>query len=494
MSDKHKKHDNEKGADHKPEAAKAPEPAAAAAPAPAPAPVPAAVPVAAGAAPAAPAAAAPKPAPKPAPVKVPLPDPVFNRKNGRLIEDRFSTWPQQIFDSAWSRPGYRLGAVMLAGIFIGLALFGGLVGELSGWGDKLYALIASVAAAKHLPPLTADFIWVAIKVLIVLHIILLNGLWSIWWERKISAHIQSRVGPTYAGSPKGWNFHGWAQTAIDGIKLLLKEDITPAAADQWVHALAPAIVVIPCVIAFAPVLFGRELAAASLDIGTLYIFAFAGITVIGVVMAGWASGNKYSLLGGLRAAAQIVSYELPRGFSVVPVLMFAGSLDLAVISQAQAGYWHGIIPRWFVFYPVVGQIGFVIFLIASIAETNRVPFDIPEAESELVGGFHTEYSGMKWSIFFLTEYGYVLLGSFLLATFFLGGGASPINAKPFLLIPSWLWMLGKAMLMMFTFLWVRWTLPRFRVDQLMDYCWKFLLPWSFANILIAGIYLAFWLK
>jgi len=477
----------------------APAPAAAPAPAPAAAPVPAAV--GAPAAAPAPAAAAPKPAPKPA--KAPLPDPVLNRKNGRLLEDRFATWPQPIFDSKWQRPSYRQGAVMLAGIFVGLAVLGIAVGELSKWADLFYHWLGSplpkfllfgAPGFWQLSPLAVDAIWIAIKVLIVLHVILINGLWSIWWERKISAHIQSRVGPTYAGSPKGMNWHGWAQTAIDGIKLLLKEDITPVAADGPVHALAPAIVVIPCVIAFAPVLFGKELAAASLDIGTLYIFAFAGITVFGVVMAGWGSGNKYSLLGGLRAAAQIVSYELPRGFSVVPVLMFAGSLDLSVIVKAQAGYWGGIIPRWFVFYPVVGQIAFAIFLIASIAETNRVPFDIPEAESELVGGFHTEYSGMKWSIFFLTEYGYVLLGSFLLATFFLGGGSSPINLPPFTLIPSWLWMLGKAMLMMFTFLWVRWTLPRFRVDQLMDFCWKFLLPWSFANVVVAGVYLALWLK
>jgi NADH-quinone oxidoreductase subunit H len=477
----------------KEEAAAAPKPAA---------PVPVGVGAAAPAA-AAP-AAAPKPAPKPAPVKVPLPDPVLNRKNGRLLENRFATWPQPIFDGRWQNPSYRMGAGLLVGIFVGLAVLGIVVGELSKWGDLLYGILQGVPFPKFIVagPLVVlpislavgALIWVAIKVLIVLHVILINGLWSIWWERKISAHIQSRVGPTYSGSPKGWNFHGWFQTAADGIKLLLKEDITPAAADGPVHLLAPAIVVIPCVIAFAPVLFGRELAAASLDVGTLYIFAFAGITVIGVVMAGWASGNKYSLLGGLRAAAQIVSYELPRGFSIVPVLMFAGSLDLAVIAKAQAGYWWGIVPRWFVFYPVVGQVAFAIFLIASIAETNRVPFDIPEAESELVGGFHTEYSGMKWSIFFLTEYGYVLLGSFLLATFFLGGGASPLNFQPFTSIPSWLWMLGKAMLMMFTFLWVRWTLPRFRVDQLMDFTWKFLLPWSFANIVVAGLYLALWLK
>lgn len=459
-----------------PDDQKKPEPAAAA-----PSPAPAA---------AAPAAAAPKPA---APKYVP-PEPVLNRKDGRLIEDRFSTWPTERFANRWSKPGFQWGAGMLAGIFLGLGVTAGLIGELAALGDKLYAFMTAFAAAKGLAPVAVDAVWVAIKVLAVVHVVLINGLWSIWWERKISAHIQTRVGPTYAGSPKGWNFHGWAQTALDGVKLFLKEDVTPAAADKWVHALAPGLVVAPCIIAFAPVLFGDNLAAASLDIGTLYIFAFAGISVIGVVMAGWASGNKYSLLGGLRGAAQIVSYELPRGFSVVPVLMFAGSLDLQVISNAQAGYWHGIVPRWFIFYPVVGQLAFVIFLIASVAETNRTPFDIPEAESELVSGFHTEYSGMKWSIFFLAEYAYVLLGSFLLATFFLGGGASPINAVPFTLIPSWMWMLGKAMLMMFVFLWIRWTLPRFRVDQLMDFTWKFLLPWSFVNIAVAGLYLAFWFK
>jgi len=185
--------------------------------------------------------------------------------------------------------------------------------------------------------------------------------------------------------------------------------------------------------------------------------------------------------------SQLVSYELPRTFSVVPVLMLAGSLNLSAICEAQAGYWWGVVPKWFLFYPVVGQIAFVIFMIASVAETNRTPFDIPEAESELVSGFHTEYSGMKFSLFFLTEYGYVLLSCFLLASFFLGGGEAPL---PFLaFIPSWIWMLGKVLLMMFCFLWFRWTFPRFRVDQLMDFNWKFLLPWSFANIALAGLYL-----
>lgn len=425
--------------------------------------------------------------PKPAPIKAPSPEPVLNQSNGLLLTTR--RWPTEQWASPWSLPGYRNGAMMLAGIILGILVLGALLGELAPWGGKLQAVVSSLVARMRLPPPAAELIWIAIKVLIVLVIVLLNGLWAVWWERKISAHMQSRVGPTYAGG-----FHGWAQTIIDGIKLFLKEDITPAAADQWVHALAPAIALSACIAAFAPVLFGDGLAAARLDVGTLYIFAVAGVSVIGVVMAGWASGNKYSLLGGLRAAAQIVSYELPRGFSVVPVLMFAGSLDLSVIADAQAGFWWGIVPRWFVFYPVVGQLSFLIFLIASIAETNRTPFDIPEAESELVGGFHTEYSGMKWSVFFLTEYAYVLLACFLSATFFLGGGASPLPWSPFTLVPSWIWMLAKALGMMFIFLWVRWTLPRLRVDQLMDFNWKFLLPWSFANIAAAGLLLAFWFQ
>ena len=421
-------------------------------------------------------AAAAAPAPKPAP-----PEPVLNRRHGKLLtETRY--WPTEIWRNPWSLPRYRAGALWLAGIVLGIAAIGAGVGELAAWGEKLLALLGR----SGLPPVAVAWVWVLVKLTCVIGVIVANGLWAVWWERKISAHIQSRMGPMYAGG-----FHGWAQTIFDTIKLLLKEDVTPAAADQVMHLLAPIVAIAPCVMAFAPVLFGDELAAAKLDVGMLYVFAFASISVIGVVMAGWASGNKYSLLGGLRAAAQIVSYELPRGFSVVPVIMFAGSLDLAVIGQAQAGYWLGFFPRWFVFYPVVGQLAFLFFLIASVAETNRTPFDIPEAESELVAGFHTEFSGMKWSLFFLMEYGYVLLASFLLAVFFLGGGAAPLPHPAFipawLSIPSWIWMTSKAMLMMFVFLWFRWTFPRLRVDQLMDFNWKFLLPWSFANIGLAGV-------
>ncbi|MBI3548066.1 MAG: NADH-quinone oxidoreductase subunit NuoH [Elusimicrobia bacterium] len=371
--------------------------------------------------------------------------------------------------------------MLLAIIFGGLAA-SWAIGELTGLASFLFGLIDKLVAQRGLPPEVAVGAWIAVKVLIVLHIVILAPIFLVWWERKISAHIQTRLGPMVVG---GW--HGWAQTIADGIKLLLKEDVTPIVADRWAHRLAPAIVTAPAILAFAPVTFGKELSAANIDVGVLYIFAIAGVSVIGIVMAGWASGNKYSLLGGLRSAAQLVSYELPRAFSVVPVIMFASSLNLTAIADAQAGYWHGIVPRWYIFYPVVGQMSFLIFLIASVAETNRIPFDIPEAESELVAGFHTEYSGMKFSLFFLAEYAYVLLASCLTATFFLGGGAAPLAVLAF--VPTWMWFLGKVLFIVFCFLWFRWTFPRFRVDRLMDFNWKFLLPWSFANIALAGLYL-----
>src|SRR3989338_4040784 len=257
----------------------------------------------------------------PPPKKV-IPDPVFNEKNGRLLKDT-RYWPTEVWANPWASPAYRRGAMLLIGIIGAIFATGWMIGELAPLGDTLYQLIASVASAGGLPQTATEATWIMIKALIILHVVLINGLWAVWWERKISAHIQSRVGPTYAGG-----FHGWAQTILDGIKLLLKEDITPAVADKWVHLLAPAIVVVPVIVAFAPVSFGKDLAAANLDIGVLYIFAMAGISVIGIVMAGWASGNKYSLLGGLRSAAQLVSYELPRAFSIVPMVALAGSLSL----------------------------------------------------------------------------------------------------------------------------------------------------------------------
>ncbi len=435
---------------------------------------------AAGAVPAPAVAAAPKKAPPP---KFVFPEPVFNEANGRLLKDT-RYWPTEVWADPWALPRYRQGAYWLVGLTLGGAAVSSGIGEIAPWGQRLFGLLGRVFAGQGLPPEAAVGLWMLLKVGAVLGVILLAPIVLVWWERKISAHMKSRFGPMYTGG-----FHGWLQTVADGIKLLLKESIVPYHADDWVHRLAPAVVVVPAVLAFAPVSFGKDLSAADLDVGALYVFAVGGVSVLGILMAGWGSGNKYSLLGGLRSTAQLVSYELPRAFSIVPVIMLAGSLNIARIAAAQQDYWLGFIPRWFVFYPVVGQLGFLIFLIASVAETNRTPFDIPEAESELVGGFHTEYSGIKFSLFFLAEYATMFLACLLASAFFLGGGSAPL---PFLqFIPSWAWFLSKTLFMVFVFFWFRWTFPRFRIDRLMDLNWKFLLPWSFANIAFAGMYLLF---
>jgi NADH-quinone oxidoreductase subunit H len=301
----------------------------------------------------------------------------------------------------------------------------------------------------------------------------------VWWEQKVAAHVQLRMGPMRVGK-----FHGILQTIADGIKLLLKEDIVPAGADKWIHFLAPVVVLVPAYVAYAPMTFGDKLVAADLDMGTLFVLAVSGLSTIGLLMAGWGSNNKYSALGGLRAAAQVVSYEIPRVIAVLPVVMWAGSLSLSGIATAQEGLWAGVLPRWFIFYPFVGQVGYVIYLIATVAETNRVPFDIAEAESELVSGFNTEYSGMKFALFFMAEYAYMFLGAAMGTVLFFGGGASP---WPFLeWIPSYVWFFAKTTAQIFFIIMFRWTYPRMRVDQLMAFCWKVLLPWALVNVAVAG--------
>ncbi|MBI4657145.1 MAG: NADH-quinone oxidoreductase subunit NuoH [Elusimicrobia bacterium] len=357
------------------------------------------------------------------------------------------------------------------------------IGEISDRINPLYDFAKTYLEGLGIPLFLIQLAWTIIKAGILLMVPVVNAICVVWWERKISAHMQSRLGPMYVG---GW--HGWLQTIADSIKLLLKEDITPNLADKKIHLLATAVALAPAIAAFAPVSFGKELVYADIDIGILYVFAVSGISVFGIIMAGWASANKYSMLGGLRAAAQMVSYEIPRTFSVVPVIMLCGTLNIAAIAEAQSGYLFGFLPRWFIFYPVVGQIAFIVFLIASVAETNRVPFDIPEAESELVAGFSTEYSGIKFSMFFLAEYSYVLISALLISAFFLGGGSPLLPSLSF--IPSWAWFIGKALFIIFCFLWFRWTFPRFRVDRLMDFNWKFLFPLTLINILLAGIWSA----
>ncbi|MFN0118720.1 MAG: NADH-quinone oxidoreductase subunit NuoH [Elusimicrobiota bacterium] len=419
--------------------------------------------------------------PTPAPVapSVVIPDPSSERMREYLqkFQDK-----QVRMRQSWVRSAIWLTA--LVALFIGAV---SAIGELSPWFKLGHKFIFDLAAKNNIPLFIPTILAITIPAVIWIQIIQAIPAVLVWWERKVAAHIQGRLGPMDVG---GW--HGWAQTIADGIKLLLKEIIEPLGSDKWVFRLAPVIVFVPAYLCVAPLPLGNGLAALDLDIGLIYVMAVSGLSTIGVLMAGWGSNNKFSIFGGLRAAAQVVSFEIPRILSVVPVIMWVGSMNLTHIMNAQSLHMGGWFPRWFIFYPVVGQISFIIYLITTIAETNRVPFDVPEAESELTAGFHTEYGGMKFAIFFLAEYAYVFIGSLLGAVLFLGGGSPLFPALDF--IPSWAWMLMKTFGLIFIFLWSRWTFPRIRVDRIMDLCWKIFIPWTLINILITGFVLLWRLK
>jgi NADH-quinone oxidoreductase subunit H len=266
--------------------------------------------------------------------------------------------------------------------------------------------------------------------------------------------------------------------------MLTKEDIVPRAADKVVHFLAPVVMLIPVLLAYAVLPFGKNMTITDYDAGLLFFFAVGGAVEVSVFMAGWSSRNKYSLLGAMRAIAQMVSYEIPLILSAVTVVMIVGSLNLNQINNHQHHYTFGI-AHWHVFTPW-GLIGFILFFIASLAESNRTPFDLPEAESEIIAGYFTEYSGFKFALFFLGEY----LGMFAIIglgiTLFLGGWTAPFSFLEW--IPSWIWFLTKMMTIVFVFIWIRGTLPRLRMDQLMNFAWKFMLPLALINILVAGIW------
>jgi NADH-quinone oxidoreductase subunit H len=304
-------------------------------------------------------------------------------------------------------------------------------------------------------------------------------------ERKGLGRIQNRLGPNRVGP------YGILQPVADGFKMLTKEDIVPRNADKAVHFLAPVVLVIPTLLAFAVLPFGRNLVPINLDAGILFFFAVGASTELSVFMAGWSSRNKYSLLGAMRAIAQMVSYEIPLIISSVTVIMTVGSLSLVDIVARQGGYVFGFIPHWFVLTPW-GFAGFIMFLIASLAESNRSPFDIPEAESEIIAGHLTEYSGFKYALFFLAEYLGMFAVSGLAVTLFLGGWTAPF---PFLnWMPTYVWFMAKLMFIVCVFIWVRGTLPRLRVDQLLNFAWKFMLPMSLLNLIVAAIwhYTAVW--
>jgi len=288
--------------------------------------------------------------------------------------------------------------------------------------------------------------------------------------------MQSRMGPMRVG------WHGILQTVADGLKMLQKEDIMPAAADRWMWWWAPAVAFVAVFAAYVTIPFGEGTIVRDLNIGILYILAITTFSVIAMLMAGWGSNNKYALLGGFRSAAQVVSYEVPLVLAILSVVMVASTLSMVGIVEAQAGYYLGVIPRWFIFrYFPFGLIAFLIFIIAGTAEVNRTPFDLPEAESELVAGFATEYSGMKYAMFYLAEYGAMYIMAAVGTVLFLGGWHGP-------LLPSWVWFAIKSLALIFVLLWFRWTFPRLRVDQLMELSWKFLIPLAFLNLLAIGLW------
>ena len=301
-------------------------------------------------------------------------------------------------------------------------------------------------------------------------------------ERKVAAFLQQRLGPYRVGP---W---GVLQPLADVIKLMFKEELRPAAADKWLFALAPIISAAAAFSAFAVVPFGAEttlfglldepmkLQVADVNVAVLVIFAIASMSVYGIVLAGWSSNSKYSLLGGLRSSAQMISYELSYGLALASVLLVANSLSLTEIVNGQAGNWFGFIPRWYLF---LQPVAFLIFLTAGIAETNRAPFDFPEAEQELVAGYHTEYSSMSFAMFFLAEYINMVTVSAVATDLFLGGWHGPFLPESL----GWMWFLIKVSAILFFYVWMRWTLPRYRYDQLMAFGWKVLLPLATVNLI-----------
>ncbi len=326
-------------------------------------------------------------------------------------------------------------------------------------------------------------------IVVVFNLLVLSAAFMVWMERKVAGYIQDRPGPNRVG------FEGVLQPFADVLKLLFKETLRPKAADALLFVIAPIISTAAAFAAFSVIPFGTEvtlfgvripLQITDVNVAVLVIFAITSMGIYGIVLAGWSSNSKYSLLGGLRSSAQMISYELSYGLALAAVIMMAGSLSLRDIVLSQSGTWFGFIPKW---YLIPQFFGFIIYMIAGVAETNRAPFDFPEAEQELVAGYHTEYSSMAFAMFFLAEYVNMVTVSAVATSLYLGGWLGPF-------LPDWLgwfWFLLKVFLLLFFYVWMRWTLPRYRYDQLMEFGWKILLPAAVINLLVtSGIVL--WLE
>ncbi|MCP4901083.1 MAG: NADH-quinone oxidoreductase subunit NuoH [bacterium] len=335
-------------------------------------------------------------------------------------------------------------------------------------------------------PLLQFLIIPLVKVVVILVVLMLIVAYATFAERKFLSYMQVRIGPNRVG-PKGW-----LQPIADGLKLFVKEDLVPTGASKAVFMIAPCLIMATAllvwsVIPFAPAtdLFGLldepiEPFLTNINIALLFILGVSGIGVYGIILGGWSSNNKFSLMGGLRAGAQMISYEVPMGFAIVAILLMAGSLSLVDIVNAQAGAWGAA--HWYI-WP--GILAFGIYFICGVAEVNRNPFDLPEAEAELVGGFHTEYSGMKFALFFMAEYANMVLISSLAVVMFFGGWLAPFPGLGF--VPPVLWFIGKVFCFMFVYIWFRGTFPRYRFDQLMHIGWKWLLPLSLANVVVVAL-------
>lgn len=337
------------------------------------------------------------------------------------------------------------------------------------WFLSIARFIIAWLEGMGLAPVWADLTLLLLQWAVILMIVTFNVLILIWLERKVSGFMQERLGPNRLGP------FGVFQTIADTLKLLTKEDIVPAGTDRWIFKTAPMFFIIVAVMLYIVIPMGRDMAIIDLNIGLFYFISVGALSTICLLMAGWGSNNKWSLLGAMRAVAQMISYEIPLAFSLLGVVMITGTLNLGEIVAAQ----HKV---WFV---LLQPVACMTYFIAATAELNRGPFDMPEAEQELTAGAFTEYTGMRWALFFLAEYTNLVAVSALAATLFLGGWQGPW-------LPSWIWIIAKTYFIMLVFMWLKWTFPRIRMDHLMAFSWKVLIPVSLANIVLTGVGIKLW--